>query len=264
MEYNGSHPTQGRVKKKHIPIILYEKKNNPTQCLVHLYQKYLSLRPIKECPDDFYLRPSGNPKLDPLLFRNQAVGRHSLCQTIQRLMTSAGYVGCYSGSSIQTVHVNVSGAKYGDRRSSKIMEYPPKHTASHSSIISPSLSDVHYLDTHAPPFTGTPVEGQGTRTDQYHLPVPNENSPEVALEQKCLNVTNHISTSSSDSVKVSESLSQETSNIFLLDDGFKGENQPFLTNGDAVRLDNMSNNVSSRRSASYNILAQLLTEDMSS
>ena len=137
LEYNGSHPTQGRVKKKPIPTILYEKKNNPTQCLVHLYQKYLSLRPPKDCPDDFYLRPSGNPKLDPLLFRNQAVGRHSLCQTIQRLMTSAGYVGCYSGSSIQTVHVNVSGAKYGDRRSSKIMEYPQKHTSSHSSIITP-------------------------------------------------------------------------------------------------------------------------------
>ncbi len=85
------------------------------------------------------------------------------------------------------------------------------------------------------------------------------------MEQTGLPVMNQVSTSSSDNVKLSESmyLSEETSNAFLLDDVLK-EEKPSFPNGDTVKLDNVSNNVSSRRSASYNILAQLLTEDMSS
>ncbi len=181
LEYNNeklflSKPCRYREElyKKFQPKVLYENTGHPAHYLVRLYQKYLSLRPTKDCPKDFYLRPLGNPKANPMLFRTTPIGKHSLSDTVSRLMKSAGYVGCYTSQSIQSVCPTS-----GNYKHAQVVRDAPRFRSDDTTRSTSSPSNYgnvcSYEFSHTPRDTPSPSDEQFFQTIQYYEALPMDN-----------------------------------------------------------------------------------------
>ncbi|XP_048240336.1 uncharacterized protein KIAA1958-like [Haliotis rufescens] len=87
-----------KVERKHVTISSNEE--NPGRCLVRLYEKYMSLRPVHGKCDAFYLRPL-RYTAGKVWFADAAVGIHPLRSTVSRLCKAAGFSGFYTNHSLR-------------------------------------------------------------------------------------------------------------------------------------------------------------------
>ncbi|XP_046544689.1 uncharacterized protein LOC124254898 [Haliotis rubra] len=69
------------------------------KCIVHLYPKYLGLRPA-DAPTALYLRPLSKPRPDRW-YSVSPVGEHTLSKTVSRLCAAAGFSGFYTNHSLR-------------------------------------------------------------------------------------------------------------------------------------------------------------------
>jgi hypothetical protein len=79
---------QGGLKHRKIApktVRPYENHDNPTRCIVRLYEKYVSLRPTSEnCSPAFYLRSLAKP-IANVWYTCQPIGINSMSGTVARL-----------------------------------------------------------------------------------------------------------------------------------------------------------------------------------
>ena len=68
----------------------YEQPDDPDHCIVHIFDRYLSLLPSRDA--HFYFRPLPNLKGVPRLAK-QAVGRNRLSKLISDMCKAAGIEG---------------------------------------------------------------------------------------------------------------------------------------------------------------------------
>lgn len=64
--------------------LAYENVDEPEKCVVHLYRKYMSLRPTDaKCPEDLYWRPLVNPKGN-WWYTMQAMGVNTISKIVSQ------------------------------------------------------------------------------------------------------------------------------------------------------------------------------------
>ena len=95
----GSKTNQGGLK--HMKLVnktvrQYEQPDDPDHCIVHIFDRYLSLLPSRDA--HFYFRPLPNLKGVPR-FAKQAVGRNRLSKLIPDMCKAAGIEGYKTGHS---------------------------------------------------------------------------------------------------------------------------------------------------------------------
>lgn len=78
----------------------YENEAYPDRCLVHLFCKYMSLRPTSEkCSTDFYLQPLSNPKDNKCWYTTKPMGVNYLASIVRNLAQKLGIEGKFSNHS---------------------------------------------------------------------------------------------------------------------------------------------------------------------
>ena len=94
---------QGGLKhRKVVPkkVRAYENLFQPERCIVKLYEKYMSLRPVNMKTNDFYLRPLAAPRPD-CWFTCQPIGRNTLSNVIAELAKTGGIEGKVTNHSLR-------------------------------------------------------------------------------------------------------------------------------------------------------------------
>lgn len=90
-----SKSNQGGLKHRKVTkkvVRAYANKKCPERCIVRLYRKYLSHRPVDREIDDFYLRPLVNPSTD-VWYYAQAMGKNKLSTVVASLAKQVGIQG---------------------------------------------------------------------------------------------------------------------------------------------------------------------------
>ena len=99
---------QGGLKDlKHQPKVChaYENTSNPQQCIVHLYEKYLTMRPDQDvrCSNGFYLRPLATVNKLSIGFSVQPQGIHAIEKTVACLCKEGGIPGYKTNHSLRAM-----------------------------------------------------------------------------------------------------------------------------------------------------------------
>ena len=79
----------------------YENCDDPKRCLVKLYEKYLSSRPVDvRCPIDMYLRPLAKPNGN-VWYTMQPIGRYKLSKIVAEMASEIGLSGKVTNHSLR-------------------------------------------------------------------------------------------------------------------------------------------------------------------
>lgn len=84
---------------------IYENEKNPSRCVVHLYELYISLRPesngLPGC-EAFYLTPIKSPKQENnCWYKSAPMGINTIAQTLKRLTNTVGDGKLYTNTSLR-------------------------------------------------------------------------------------------------------------------------------------------------------------------
>ena len=81
-------------------VKIFGNKEDPKRCVVELYKKYMSFRPVDAPPDAFCLQPVAKPSPDQW-YLSRPVGHNTLNETVKRLCDKAGEKGHYTNHSLR-------------------------------------------------------------------------------------------------------------------------------------------------------------------
>ena len=99
---SGSKNNQGlnhrKVTNKRVKI--FANFDNPSRCVVHLYQKFLSLCPANAPSDALYLQPLAKP-LHDCWYQVRPMGHNALAMTVQTLCQRDGVDGYFTNYSLR-------------------------------------------------------------------------------------------------------------------------------------------------------------------
>ncbi len=81
----------------------YENTQQPEQCIVKIFEKYLAKHPSHDpkCSHDLYLRPLANPKNEHIWYSCQLIGVSTLAKVVAKLCDQAGMSGRFSNHSLR-------------------------------------------------------------------------------------------------------------------------------------------------------------------
>ena len=79
----------------------YENREDPERCIVTLYNKYLSVRPVDpRCPQDLYLRPLAKPSGN-VWYSMQPIGHYKLSKIVTEMASEIGLTGKVTNHSLR-------------------------------------------------------------------------------------------------------------------------------------------------------------------
>ena len=87
-----------KVKNKSVTIFANLEKTS--KCVIHLYAKYMSLRPFDAPPGVLYLQPLSKPKPD-CWYQSRPVGHNALNKTVKSLCDKIGATGHFTNHSLR-------------------------------------------------------------------------------------------------------------------------------------------------------------------
>lgn len=82
-------------------VIHHANTDNPSRCLVRLYESYVKHWPKERKTNAFYLTPLKKPREDGVWYSSTPVGHNPLSQTVKRLCQAAGISGFKTNHSLR-------------------------------------------------------------------------------------------------------------------------------------------------------------------